>query len=140
VLSKATSESNLRANAKLIEQAADNSNNFSSRKDYVKSKYSVSNRRMFDILKEEIFAEIQKAESSLRTVRDELEEVEASVEPSNEELLILYNLRREMKEEVNRRLEATIESIRGEKRAHHLTCSRDIEDLPQRSKLFNSKN
>lgn len=48
------------------------------------------------------------AKSTISSVRQELEEVESSLEPSNEELLILYNIRREMKEEINRKLQSTL--------------------------------
>ncbi len=64
---------------------------------------------MLDILKEDVQKELSRAEDTLKKIDRGMRE--GRIEASNEQLLVLYNLRRNLKEQVNHALEGMLLSM-----------------------------
>lgn len=85
------------------------SNDIISRKGAIKEKYRVSNATMLQILKEDVQKEIYRTEEALKKIDRRIRE--ENIDPDNEQLLLLYNLRRNLKEQVNKTLDSLLYSM-----------------------------
>jgi hypothetical protein len=64
---------------------------------------------MLDILKEDVQKELHRAEDALKKIGRGIRE--GGIEADNEQLLVLYNLRRSLKEQVNKTLDSVLLSM-----------------------------
>jgi hypothetical protein len=68
-------------------------------------------------------------EANLKKTAEELDDVETSgKEPTNDELLVLYNMRREVKEQIAKRVQLALDSLMKNKGNNLLKSRRKSED------------
>ena len=71
---------------------------------YRAEKYKVTNKKMMNVIKNEIKVNIQKTMLKLEEMEENLKLLDSEGEPSNEQLAYLYNMRRVMKDEIGKKV------------------------------------